>query len=69
MHCKKRAYRDKDEAVLVLHGLMRKLDGKKKPVRAYLCDDYGKWHLTSKEIGEMSKTGYNLTQDWSGLTN
>jgi len=69
MHCKKRAYRDKDEAVRVLRGLKRKLDGKKKPVRAYLCDDCGKWHLTSKEIGEMPKTGFKLTQDWSKLIN
>lgn len=65
MHCKKRAYRDKDEALEHLHGIANKKDGRKKPIRVYECDDCGQWHLTSKSIGDMIKTNIELKLDWS----
>lgn len=63
--CKKRSFRDKDEALYALHGIANKNDGRKKPVRVYECEDCGCWHLTSKPIGEMMKTALVLTLDWS----
>jgi uncharacterized protein YlaI len=67
VNCKKAAYRDKDVALDVMHSIAGKKDGRKKPVRVYQCDDCGKWHLTSKAIGEMVKIGFTLTQDWTKL--
>jgi len=64
MHCKKRAFRDKDEALYAMHGIANKPDGRKKPIRAYECEDCGEWHLTSKAIGDMIKTHLDLKLDW-----
>ncbi len=65
--CKKTGYRDKDLALFALHGIGNKDDGRKKPIRVYECDDCGEWHLTSKPIGDMMKTAFKLSQDWSGV--
>lgn len=65
--CKKRCYRDKDEALYAMHGIANRNDGRKKPVRVYECEDCGQWHLTSKPIGEMMKTAFNCVLDWSGV--
>lgn len=69
MRCRKHPYRDKDLALHAMHGIGNKKDGRNKPIRVYLCDDCGYWHMTSKQIGDMLKDPLVLTLDWSKIIN
>lgn len=68
MFCRKRAYKTKEQAVTTLHNIINKPDGKRKPVRAYLCG-CGRWHLTSKEIETDESIEYVPKFDWSEIIN
>ncbi len=67
MKCRKRPFRDKNDAVYALHGIQNKNDDRKKPVRAYQCEHCQQWHLTSEPIDTELNSRYKLTLDWSNL--
>lgn len=67
MACKKRAFKDKNHAVKALHIIKNKKDGRKKPQRAYQCEDCLQWHLTSQAINEPINTNYQVKLDWSKI--
>jgi hypothetical protein len=69
MKCRKKAYKDKDAAVDAMHLIQNKDDGKKKPVRAYPCENCAQWHLTSAEIDKEQNTRYKPRLDWSKILN
>lgn len=67
MKCKKKAYKDKEQAIIAMHIIQNKDDGKKKPVRAYECGNCLHWHLTSEPIDKELKGNYKPKLDWSKL--
>lgn len=69
MKCRKKAYKDKDAAVTAMHLIQNKDDGKKKPIRAYECENCLQWHLTSAEIDNYQHTNYRPKLDWSKILN
>lgn len=70
MACKKKSYKTKRYAVKSLHRIRNQDDGRKKPVRAYLCDLCNQWHLTSKQIDDdKTPVQYQLKLNWNNLIN
>ncbi len=69
--CTKHSYKDQQQATEVLHNIVAKKGDKKKPCRAYECENCGKWHLTSKPIEYQPRnTNQKLVyfDEWKALT-
>ena len=64
--CKKTRYRDKDEAIAILHKFSNLRDSDLRDfgtttynqIRTYLCDKCQGWHLTSSQYWDSRKRGY-----------
>lgn len=67
MACKKKAFKDKDDAVWALHKIQTADNDGKKPIRAYECGICSKWHLTSKQINDDTPAKWVPKLDWSKL--
>ena len=69
--CEKTAYKDKDDAVRVMHRIQAKKDGKKKPIRTYKCEICGGWHTTSQSndirIQREPRTKLKFIDVWKKL--
>lgn len=69
--CKKTGYKDKEDAIRVMHKIQAKKDGNKKPIRTYECELCNFWHITSQtnddRIAREPRTKLKFIDVWKTL--
>ncbi len=62
--CKKHAFPTKKEANFKLMWINKNEQEHKKPIRSYLCENCGQWHLTSKGIVKSDVSIKSQIKEW-----